>query len=265
MPEFRTLLWTLLLVLIIASPAQAQQSSSPFLYLQGAIVRGDTSHRALALVFTGDTYADGGMHIAGVLERQGIKGSFFLTGKFYRNPDFKAVLDALVAGGHYMGAHSDQHLLYCDWEKRDSLLVSREEFRMDLENNYKAMQACGVEKKDAPFFLPPYEWYNDSIAAWTASLGLQLINFTHGTLSHADYTVPGTSGYRTTQEIYSSILDYETKQETGLRGFILLSHIGTEAGRSDKFYLRLEELISELKSKGYHFLRVDELLEESSN
>jgi len=265
MPELRNLLWTLLLVLISPSPAQAQQSSSPFQFIQGAIVRGDTSVRELALVFTGDTYADGGMHIARVLEQQGIKGSFFLTGKFYRNPDFKAVLDALMAGGHYMGAHSDQHLLYCDWKKRDSLLVSREEFRMDLENNYKAMQAFGIEKEDASFFLPPYEWYNDSIAAWTSSLGLQLINFSFGTLSHADYTVPGTSGYRTTQEICSSILDYETAFPSGLNGFILLSHIGTELSRSDKFYHHLDKLISELRSRGYRFLRVDELLEESYN
>ena len=166
-----------------------------------------------------------------------------------------------MAGKHYLGAHSDQHLLYCDWVKRDSLLVSREEFIMDLETNYKAMQAFGIEQQEAPLFLPPYEWYNDSIAAWTTSMGLQLINYTHGTLSHADYTVPGTSGYRSTQEIYASILDYETDQNSGLRGFILLSHIGTAAERSDKFYLRLNELISVLKSKGYCFLRVDELLE----
>ena len=252
---------SVMLFMASTKPALAQPGPSPYQYIHGAIVRGDTSVMELALVFTGDEYADGGMHIARVLEQQGIKGSFFLTGKFYRNPDFKAVLHALVAGGHYLGPHSDQHLLYCDWEKRDSLLVSREEFRMDLENNYKAMQAFGIEKEDAPFFLPPYEWYNDSIAAWTSSLGLQLINFSYGTLSHADYTVPGSSGYRSTQEIYSSIQNYETTKSSGLKGFILLSHIGTEAGRSDKFYFRLEELISELKSKGYRFKRIDELLD----
>lgn len=263
MPELRTFLWSVLLILVSTSHSSGQQSPSPFLYLHGAIVRGDTTAKELALVFTGDEYADGGKHISAVLERQGVKGSFFLTGKFYRNPDFKAILDELVTGGHYLGAHSDQHLLYCDWGKRDSLLVSREEFRMDLENNFKAMLAFGIEKKEAPLFLPPYEWYNDSIAAWTTSMGLQLINFTHGTLSHADYTVPGTSGYRSSQDIYSSILDYETGHPSGLKGFILLSHIGTEAQRSDKFYLHLEGLISALKSKGYRFLRIDELFDRA--
>ena len=265
MPELRTLLWSILLLLVSASHSLGQLSPSPFQNIHGAIVRGDTSARELALVFTGDEYADGGMHIARVLEHQGIKGSFFLTGKFYRNPNFKSVLDALVSGGHYLGAHSDQHLLYCDWEMRDSLLLTRGEFIEDLENNYRVMQDFGIEKEDALLFLPPYEWYNDSIAAWTTSMGLQLINFTHGTLSHADYTLPGSSGYRTTQDIYSSILAYETAHSTGLNGFILLSHIGTAAERSDKFYFRLEELISELRSKGYRFFRIDELLQAKAN
>ncbi|MCK5702865.1 MAG: hypothetical protein KAI29_17000, partial [Cyclobacteriaceae bacterium] len=34
--------------------------------------------------------------------------------------------------------------LYCDWEKRDSLLVSKDEFLLDLENNYKEMKKYGI-------------------------------------------------------------------------------------------------------------------------
>jgi peptidoglycan/xylan/chitin deacetylase (PgdA/CDA1 family) len=140
------------------------------------------------------------------------------------------------------------------------MLVSREEVKTDLENNYKAMQAFGIETEDAPLFLPPYEWYNDTISDWTTSMGFQLINFTHGTLSHADYTVPETKGYRSSQEIYGSILDYEANHHSGLNGFILLSHIGTAPQRTDKFYLQLEKLIHSLQAKGYLFLRIDELL-----
>ena len=223
-------------------------------------MRGDNSVKELALVFTGDTYADGGWHIAGVLEHHGIKGSFFLTGKFYRNPDFKPVIGALIEGQHYLGAHSDQHLLYCTWENRDSLLVSQEEFSNDLLDNYAAMRPFGIMKKDAPFFLPPYEWYNDTISAWTESLGLQLINFTYGTLSHADYTVPETREYRSSKEILASILEHESEDPNGLKGYILLSHIGTVEERTDKFYLHLENLIMELKNLGYRFKRIDELL-----
>jgi peptidoglycan/xylan/chitin deacetylase (PgdA/CDA1 family) len=214
----------------------------------------------MSLVFTGDEYADGGEHIHAVLHRQQIPGSFFLTGRFYRNPRFEPLIRNLVSGGHYLGAHSDQHLLYCDWERRDSLLLSRDQFTEDLENNYRAMSSYGISKEEAPYYLPPYEWYNDTISAWTSSMGLQLINYTSGTLSHADYTLPGTPEYRNSITICNSIMKYENSEANGLNGFILLSHVGTAPQRTDKFYLHLEELIIELKSLGYQFCRIDSLL-----
>jgi endoglucanase len=250
----------LLVLLALSMQALGQHASSPNQYLHGAIVRGDTSKLELALVFTGDTYADGGLHIVRVLDQHGIQGSFFLTGKFYRNPDFATFIGQLRKAGHYLGPHSDQHLLYCDWNKRDSLLVTREEFERDLYNNYLAMRRFGVAKEEAPYFLPPFEWYNDSISAWTSAMGLQLVNFTRGTLSHADYTLPGTPSYRSSQEIYNSILAQESKDPAGLRGFILLSHVGTAGERTDKFYLYLEKLIISLQQKGYEFKRIDQLL-----
>ncbi len=227
----------------------------------GAIIRGDTSEKKLALVFTGDEFADGGEHILSVLKSQKIPGSFFLTGNFYRNPGVEQLIHSLLSEGHYLGAHSDQHLLYCDWENRDSLLVTKEELIHDLENNYKVMNRFGISKENALYFLPPYEWYNDTISSWTKSLGLQLINYTPGTLSHADYTTPDMPDYKSSEVIYKSIVDFERESTEGLNGFILLSHIGTAPERTDKFYDRLETLITELKIMGYQFQRIDELLD----
>jgi len=253
------------ILFVSVQTAKSQACESPFQILHGAIIRGDTSLPELAMVFTGDAYADGGMHIASVLADHGIKASFFLTGKFYRNPEFEGIITKLKKEKHYLGAHSDQHLLYCSWENRDSLLLSRMEFQADLLENYRAMHAFGIQKEEAPFFLPPYEWYNDSIAEWTKELELQLINFTFGTLSHTDYTVPGTRAYRSSNEIYRSILDYEQSSSSGMNGFILLVHIGTATERTDKFYLHLEELIHELKNRDYIFKRIDELLRASGH
>jgi peptidoglycan/xylan/chitin deacetylase (PgdA/CDA1 family) len=250
-------------LLVPIVPAISQSVGSPFTTLQGAVVRGDPSKSELALVFTGDEYADGALHINNVMEKQDVKASFFLTGKFYRNPGFQSIIDTLLINGHYLGAHSNQHLLYCDWDHRDSLLVTKELFTEDLLDNYRAMLDRGIYKEDAPFFLPPFEWYNDSIASWTRAMGLQLVNLTYGTLSHADYTVPGTEGYRSSSEIFQSILDYEKADQDGLNGFILLTHIGTVSERTDKFYFYLDKLAEELKSRGYRFKRIDELLDQS--
>jgi len=231
-----------------------------FSYIDGAIVRGETTEKRLALVFTGDEFGDGGQQIVSTLSKNKVLGSFFLTGKFYRNPQFETLIQKLVLDGHYMGAHSDQHLLYCDWENRDSLLVSKNQFQKDLASNYLVMESFGIHRENATIFLPPYEWYNDSIAAWTEALGLRLINLTFGTLSHTDYTLPTSAGYRSSQEILESILTYETSSANGLNGFILLSHIGSSPERTDKFYLQLDHLIRELKTRGYTLTRIDKLL-----
>ena len=249
------------LLIVIFTLLSCGYAEKDFTYSHSAIVRGDTTNKEIALVFTGDEFGDGAEFISAFLEREHIKASFFLTGNFYRNMDFKPLITKLLKNGNYLGSHSDRHLLYCDWNKRDSLLVSREEFAGDLERSYSEMEKHGIKRSEARFFLPPYEWYNDSIAAWTGEVGLQLINFTGGTRSNADYTIPEMGNqYVDSRTIYNSILSYEERSNFGLNGFILLMHIGTHPGRSDKFYYYLPELMRELKDKGYKFVRIDELL-----
>ncbi|WP_250432023.1 polysaccharide deacetylase family protein [Pontibacter ruber] len=215
------------------------------------------------MVFTGDESADGAESILQTLKKHQAKASFFLTGRFYSNQDFKQSIQQLKREGYYLGAHSDAHLLYCDWTKRDSLLVTKQQFSEDLQQNYNRMAKFGIRKKDAPYFLPPYEWYNHQITNWTTEEGLQLVNFTPGTRSAADYTYPemGTR-YVGSETILQSIFEYEHKDPNGLNGFLLLLHIGTDPRREDKFYYKLDELLTQLKVKGYRFVTVSEQLSE---
>lgn len=212
------------------------------------------------MVFTGDEFADGGFYIADVLKQANVNASFFLTGNFYRNEAFKNIIRTLRSGGHYLGPHSDRHLLYCSWENRDSLLVTREEFTTDLENNYRAMAAYGITRDESSFFIPPYEWYNDSIAAWCEQMNVRLLNFTPGTISHADYTTPDMKNYRSAERIWESVTRFEQNSPSGMNGFILLLHIGTDRARTDKMYYRLPELIDYFKRKNYQLVKIDELL-----
>lgn len=213
------------------------------------------------MVFTGDEFGDGGDFIANTLMENKINASFFLTGNFYRNEKFRSLINKLRQNGNYLGSHSDRHLLYCDWTKRDSLLVSREKFTKDIRDSYNELKRFNISTHQAYYFLPPYEWYNDSIALWTRQLDLQLVNFTPGTGSNADYTYPGMGDrYADSRTIYNSILTFESHSSGGLNGFILLIHIGTDPRRTDKFYFYLPGLIKELKNRGYRFLRIDEML-----
>nr|WP_242928031.1 polysaccharide deacetylase family protein [Pontibacter vulgaris] len=215
------------------------------------------------MVFTGDEFADGAESIRKTLKKHKAKASFFFTGRFYGNSDFNTEIRKLKRAGHYLGAHSDAHLLYCDWAKRDSLLVTQEQFSEDLQRNYKRMARFGIRKTDALYFLPPYEWYNSQIANWTTAEGLRLVNFTPGTRSAADYTWPEMGNrYVSSETILQSILKYEEQDSHGLNGFLLLLHIGTDPRREDKFYSRLDELLTKLKYKGYQFVTIDQQLSE---
>src|SRR5690606_8624201 len=90
----------------------------------GGIVRFDKNEKVIYLVFTGHEFADGYEVIKDVLERHNIKASFFFTGDFYRNEKYAEVINGLKSDGHYLGAHSDKHLLYNAWENRDSTLLT---------------------------------------------------------------------------------------------------------------------------------------------
>lgn len=212
------------------------------------------------MVFTGHEFADGGRSIAKTLKEKHIHASFFLTGDFYRKyPD---LIHLLQKQRNYMSSHSNSHPLYCDWVKRDSLLVSKKQFTRDLDSAYLTMKEFGITKQNAPYYLPAYEWYNDSIAAWTKDMGLQLVDFTPGTYSNADYTYPQMGQrYLSSDTIFHRILHYENKDPHGLNSFILLFHIGTDPRRTDKFYeKKLPELIDRLKQQGYTFVRIDKML-----
>lgn len=55
-------------------------------YYHGGIIRGDSTKKNIALVFTGDEFADGGNFISKTLEQQKIKASFFLRAGFIAIP-----------------------------------------------------------------------------------------------------------------------------------------------------------------------------------
>ncbi len=220
---------------------------------QGAINRLDTTDETIHLVFTGHEFAEGGETILADLKRHNAQASFFFTGDFLRS--HKDLVNKIKAQGHYIGAHSDKHLLYCDWTNRDSLLVLKQQFSKDLKENFKELETFGIEKKDATVFMPPFEWYNDSIALWTKQAGLQLINFTPGTSSNADYTTPDMPNYKSSEAIYDRILNFEQTESKGLNGFILLLHVGVGDKRTDKFHDHLGSLLGELKARGYQFER----------
>jgi endoglucanase len=252
------------LIYLLAAKEAANQfvADHRFLRSQGAVIRGDSTKKQVALVFTGDEFGDGLNTIAGTLAKQKVSGSFYFTGRFYRNRNFQPGITSLYKAGNLMGMHSDQHLLYADWNKRNNTLVTKDSLFTDLGNNETAMKQAGIDEKDwRQFFIPPYEWWNEEVSSWLTTAGYLPFSFTPGTTSNADYTYPEMgAAYRSSESIITAIKNIEQGRPGKLNGAILLIHAGTDPRRTDKLYNRLDELISYLKKQGYGFKRIDELL-----
>jgi len=240
--------------------ARTVQAGQPARIQDGGIVRGLVDRKLIALEFTGHEFAEGGTSILDELARHHARASFFLTGDFLRRAEFAAIVGRIVADGHYLGPHSDKHLQYCGWEAGKKTLVTRDALRRDLDANVREIERFGVPRKAIRYWVPAYEWYNGDIAAWSAEMGLQLVNLTPGTKSSADYTGEADKNFVRSQDILDSILARERTDQDGLNGFLLLMHIGAGPGRADKMHDRLGALVDALVARGYRFVRVDELL-----
>jgi peptidoglycan/xylan/chitin deacetylase (PgdA/CDA1 family) len=244
-----------------AGPATTQSSVFSGQLIAGAIVRGPIDEKRIAMVFTAHEFSEGGTIILDALARHHAKASFFLTGDYLDDAEHDALVRRIVAEGHYLGPHSDKHLLYCDWTAARKTLVTREQFELDVRENVRKIEGFGVRRSEIRYFLPAYENANAEIAAWSRAVGLTLINYTPGTRSNADYMGEADKHFVSSKAIYDSIVSKEQNDPHGLNGFILLLHLGAGPIRKDKFAERVGELLDYLEGRRYELVRVDRLLE----
>ena len=242
-----------------SQPVVPDPSARPWTLVEEGVIRGDTAHKRMALIFTGGDFGEGTGHILECLREHKIQASFFFTGDYLRKPDHAEFLKRILADGHYLGPHSDSHPLYAPWEDRSKTLVTRQFFRQDLQKNIDDLRALGALRDGkVVYFIPPYEWYNREQSRWAREMGVLLFNFTPGSGSNRDWAPEGHKSFAASKQIIEDILAYEQKDPHGLNGFLLLLHVGSQ--RKDKTFLLLGELLEELKARGYEFVRVDELL-----
>jgi peptidoglycan/xylan/chitin deacetylase (PgdA/CDA1 family) len=216
---------------------------------QGATVRMNADRKVVYLIFSADEAFEGAAPILASLEKHQAKASFFLTGNCLRKKAFEPLIRQIIRSGHYAGGHSDNHLLYASWDDRRQSLVTPDSLVADFRKNMAELQKYGIDSLQTPYFLPPYEYYNKEHVHLIESLGQTVVNYTPGLRTAADYTTPDMPNYRSSQELIDQLFSYEA--ENGLNGAIILIHPGTQDVRTDKLYLRLDEIISRLQAKGY--------------
>lgn len=169
--------------------------------------------------------------------------------------EHKDVIEKIIEKGHYVGGHSDKHILYIPWGPQiDNTVVSADSLINDFRSNMSELERFGIDISKAPYYLPPSERYNKETVRLIETQGQVTINFTSGLRTAADYTTPDMKNYQSSQQLIDQLFDFEKKN--GLNGAIILIHPGTEPIRTDKLYLRLDEIIVRLKERGYAFERL---------
>lgn len=227
----------------------------------GTIIKSvNPTEPSVSLIFTGDEYGEGLPIIQEILAKEKVKAGFFFTGRFYTNKKFTKTIKTLEKEQHYLGAHSNDHLLYNDWTNRNKLLVSYDSFSTDLDKNFAAMENLGINTQQRKLFIPPFEWWNDSVASWCNWKGLELFSFTPGTYTNADYTWPEMGSSYKTNAILMNQLKTLASTPGKLNGNILLLHVGTDPRRKEKLYNELPAIIQLLRKNGYRIKRIDELI-----
>ncbi len=222
----------------------------------GAIIRVNPDQKVIYLCFTADENFNGAETILKTLKKLKVKGNFFLTGNCMRHTPNQDVIRRIVSDGHYVGGHSDRHVLYCDWGATRPTLMSADSILADLKANYAELAKFGVPREAARWFLPPYEHYNAFSVDLIEAMGLHVVNYTPGIGTPADYTTPEMKNYRPAQPLVDGLWKFEKEQ--GLNGALLLIHPGIHPDRpeSERLYNRLDEVIRYLKKKGYRFDRL---------
>lgn len=222
---------------------------------RGAIVRMDPGMQDVYLVFTADERFEGGRSVLNTLKKQHVKASFFLTGNCLENKKWRRLIKDIAQDGHFVGPHGHRHLLYAPWQGNiEKSLVSADSLRRDIADNVKALEKMGINPAGVRWFMPSFEHYNTETVRVSAAMGLEVVAPTPGILTRADYTTPDMASYRSSEALTGQLMDVEAKE--GLNGALVLIHPGTEDGRTDKLYDRLEEIIVHLKQKGYTFKRL---------
>lgn len=203
----------------------------------------DTDRQVVALTFDGGASDTAVADILATLDREGVPGTFFVTGSFART--YPESVRAIARAGHPVGNHSDTHPSFPD--------STDEQIRAELG------------AADA------------SISALTGRTTLPLFRFPFGDRTPLDIDVVNGAGYipirwtvdtlgwqGTTEGITSGVVR-DRVLGTLRPGQVVLMHVGAHPQDGSTLDAdALPGMIDDLQARGYGFVTVPELLADGS-
>lgn len=198
-----------------------------------------TNQPVVALTFDAGANADGVASILATLDREGVRGTFFLTGAFVRQ--FPSATRSIAAAGHRLGNHTDSHPhlpALSDAQVRDQMLGAE-----------RAIVAT-TGRQPRPFFRFPYGDRTAHTIALVNAQGYLPVRWTVDTLGWQ-----GTSAGRSAASVTARVLD------AARPGEIVLMHVGSHPkDHSTLDATALPAVITGLRQRGYRFVTLDALL-----
>ncbi len=193
----------------------------------------ESNKKTVALTFDAAWGSDKTANILQTLQKHNIKATFFLVGFWVdKNPE---LTKEIFAQGHQIGSHSNTH--------PDMAKLSKEKLGQELDESCKKIcMATGQEKVEV--FRPPFGSYNNELIRQCQNRNLQAIQWNIDTLDWK-----GISGNQICANVFKKLCP----------GSIILCH-----NNSDNILQALEPLILGLKSRGYTFETVGNLLIKSN-
>ena len=220
----------------------------------GSVVRMQEQDNTIWPVFSADSAFEGAPLALDAMKARGIKGSFFFTGNFLRDTVNAPIIRRVINEGHYVGPHSDGHLLYADWDGKRTPLVSPDSLLADMRQNLAELAAYGIDTANVKIVMPPFEWIESSQSKLLReSMGMTVVNPTPNLEVYRDYTTPDMPYYWSSERLLEQL--YKFEREEGMNGVIFIVHLGTHPMRTDKFYRHLPGILDSLTTLGYQFNR----------
>jgi peptidoglycan/xylan/chitin deacetylase (PgdA/CDA1 family) len=218
----------------------------------------ETNEKIVALTFDAGSEAHGADSIIQILDEQGLKLTFFLTGTFIRK--FPEIVQNLISNGHELANHSYSHPHLTSFavnQTHNNLMHTDRTFIQDQLYRTDSLFYNKFGQHLKPFWRAPFGEINDQILIWAAEYGYKHIGWsaycdTRDWVSDKDSEL-----YRTGEEIYQNLIDLESKGR--LRGAVILMHVHTDRP-IDKPFKILPKLINTLQDRGYKIVPISSLL-----
>ena len=196
------------------------------------LVHGDGSRREIALTFDDGPHLRDTPQVLDVLEKHNVHATFFLVGRYVEQ--YPQLVKQIYNAGHQLGLHCYRHIPF-PIENASTLKGQL------IQSRNAIAYACNTSPETIRCVRPPYGFFNKQTLSMLNELELQLVlwdnmplHFIQPTQWTLDQILKGTNS-----------------------GSIIVLHDGN--GHGSKVAPIVDTIISLLKNKDYHFVKIEEM------